>query len=71
MAVQILLTKSDLGKLLQVSTRTIDKRRAAGEVLDPLPGSGQPRWDPDEVAAWIKAGRPNAEVWQRTRLRRR
>jgi hypothetical protein len=71
MTVQTLLTKSDLGKLLQVSTRTIDKRRAAGEVLDPIAGSGQPRWDPEEVAAWIKAGRPNAEVWQRSRSRRR
>ncbi len=66
-----LLTRQDLAALLRLSTRSLDRHRSAGEVLNPLPGPGQPRWDADEVAAWIKAGRPSAVAWQRLRLRKR
>jgi hypothetical protein len=64
-----LLTRRDLAGLLQVSTRSLDRRRAAGEILDALPGAGQPRWDPAEVLRWIAAGRPVAPVWRRGRRR--
>jgi hypothetical protein len=67
---QPLLTRNDLAGLLRLSTRSLDRRRAAGEVLDPLGGPGRPRWDPSEVAAWVAAGRPRAEAWQRLRPRR-
>ena len=62
-----LLTRRDLAGLLRISTRSLDRHRAAGEILASLPGPGQPRWDPLEVAAWIAAGRPRAEAWQRVR----
>jgi hypothetical protein len=65
-----LLNRSELAALLGISTRSLDRRRAAGEVLDPLPGPGQPRWRPAEVSAWIEAGRPRAETWRRMHRRR-
>lgn len=71
MADHLLITKRDLGNLLKISTRTVDRRRSAGEILEPLPGPGQPRWLQEEVEAWISAGRPNAEAWLRSRSRRR
>jgi hypothetical protein len=71
MSTQPLLTQRDLASLLRLSTRSLDRHRSAGEILNPLPGPGQPRWDPDELAAWIKAGRPSAAAWQRLRPRRR
>ena len=43
---QPLLTRRELAELLHLSTRSLDRRRSAGDVLDPLPGPGQPRWDP-------------------------
>jgi hypothetical protein len=58
-----LLTRAGLAAVLAIGTRTLDRRRAANEVLDPLPGSGQPRWNPDEVTAWVAAGRPSAATW--------
>jgi hypothetical protein len=67
---QPLLTRRELAELLHLSTRSLDRRRAAGEVLDPLPGPGQPRWDPAEVSAWIATGRPHADAWRRSRRRR-
>src|SRR5262245_60617610 len=65
--VQSLLTRRDLAGLLRISTRSLDRRRAAGEIPASLSGPGQPRWDPAEVAAWIAAGRPRAEAWRRVR----
>ena len=66
-----LLTRQGLASLLRLSTRSLDRHRSAGEILAPLPGPGQPRWDAEEVVAWIKADRPAASTWQRLRSRRR
>lgn len=64
-----LLTRADIARVLAISTRTLDRRRSDNEILDPLPGSGQPRWRAEEVAAWIDAGRPSASAWVRIRPR--
>lgn len=66
-----LLTRSDLAKLLRISCRTLARRRCEGLLLDPIPGPGQPRWDLDDVVAWIRAGRPKAETWRTVRSRKR
>jgi hypothetical protein len=66
----VLLTRRDLAEVLRISTRTLDRMRAGGDILDPLPGPGCPRWHPAEVAAWVAAGRPRAEVWRRLHRRR-
>jgi hypothetical protein len=66
----ILLTRRDLAQVFRISIRSLDRGRAGGEILDPLPGPGRPRWHPAEVWAWIAAGRPRAEVWRRLHRRR-
>jgi hypothetical protein len=66
-----LLTRRQLARLLLISSRTLDRRRGMGEILDPLPGPGQPRWLAAEVWAWVEAGRPSADAWRRLRPRRR
>lgn len=71
MSVPHLLTRRELADVLRISTRTLDRQRAAGLVLDPLPGSGHPTWEAVEVGDWLKAGRPPADVWRRLRARRR
>jgi hypothetical protein len=68
--IESLLTKNDLAEILRMGIRTLDRHRSAGDILNPLPGPGQPRWDPDEVIAWIKAGRPAAERWKAPKSRR-
>lgn len=65
------LTRPELAALSRVSTRALDRQRSAGSVVDPLPGTGQPRWNADEVAAWVLAGRPSAAAWRQLRARRR
>lgn len=70
MTSQTTLTKSDLAKLLQISVRTFDRRRADGGILEPLKGSGHPRWSASEVDAWIAARSPKASVWQKHKRRR-
>ena len=66
----VLLTRRDLPEVLRVSTRTLDRRRADGDILDALAGPGRPRRHRLEAAVWIKAGRPRAEVWWRLCSRR-
>ena len=66
----VLLTRRDLAEVLRISSRTLDRMRAGGDILDPLPGAGCPRWHPAEVATWVAAGRPRAEVWRRLHRRR-
>jgi hypothetical protein len=66
-----LLTRRTFSQLLAVSCRSLDRKRAAGEVLEPLAGPGQPRWLASEVVAWIAAGRPSAEAWRQVRRGRR
>lgn len=68
---ETLLTRHDLARRLNLSTRSLDRYRSAGEILDPLPGPGQPRWDPREVNDWIEAGRPSAPAWRRHSRRRK
>lgn len=58
-----------LAERLGISLRTLGKRRSAGEILDPLWGSGKPRWVEKEVEAWIIDGRPCATTWRRRRER--
>jgi hypothetical protein len=66
-----LLTRRDLAAVLKISSRSLDRFRTAGQILDPLPGPGRPRWAADEVSEWIETGRPCADVWLRLRGRRR
>ena len=71
MTTPMALTKTDLAERLQMSVRTIDRRRAGGEILLPLEGHGHPRWSAADVEAWIAAGTPTAAIWERHKRRRR
>ena len=71
MAAVTLITRPELAALLRVSTRTLDRYRSVGGVPGPLPGSGRPVWDADDIAAWVRAGRPSAAAWAKLRPRRR
>ncbi len=64
-----LLTRRELAALLRISTRTLDTWRAAGAILDPVPGPGKPRWIAEEVQRWIEVGRPRASAWRSLRKR--
>lgn len=65
-----LLRKRELAELMKTSVRTFDRRRADGEILEPLKGTGHPRWSATEVDAWIAAGSPRASVWAKHKRRR-
>jgi hypothetical protein len=51
--------------MLRMSQRTLDRKRARGEVLDPMPGNCYPRWSRVEVERWLAAGAPRADEWRR------
>lgn len=65
-----ILTKREVAGLMRTSVRTFDRRRADGEILEPLKGTGHPRWSATEVYAWIAAGSPRASVWAKHKRRR-
>lgn len=48
-----ILFEDDLAALLRESRRTIERRRRAGELPEPLPISGRPRWAREVVIAWL------------------
>lgn len=52
----MLITKSELAKLLNTSTRTIDRWRSAGIDLGEVKTPGTPRFNPVKVKTMIDAG---------------
>lgn len=63
------LCARDFAIMLGVSERTLARRRALGEILDPLPGSGHPRWLKAEIEEWLAARTPRADEWRRRKRR--
>jgi len=64
--VETLLTRHQLARLLGCSARTLDRDRAAGLIPDPLPRPGKnPRWLASEIHAWLAAGTPDRDTWDR------
>jgi predicted DNA-binding transcriptional regulator AlpA len=60
------LTAKDAAKAVGISRSQFWKLHSAGKV--PLPvylGSKAPRWLADELRAWIAAGAPDRQTWQR------
>lgn len=49
------LTKQELARELQVSVRTIERRRKAGTLPPTVPGVGRPRWARVVVLEWLRA----------------
>jgi len=57
-----LLTIEQLAKLLQVSTRSVRRFRAAGTIPAPFVIGGAVRWRVEDVRHWIEQGCPPKEV---------
>jgi len=64
----VLLSASELARVLGTSTRTVWRLLAAGRLPHPLRVGTRPRWPADELRAWIKAGMPPAEEWEESRV---
>lgn len=67
-AERLALTAKDAAALVGVSRSFWWKLHAAGKV--PLPiylGSKAPRWRVEELRAWLAAGAPDRQTWQRMR----
>jgi predicted DNA-binding transcriptional regulator AlpA len=65
---RLALPAKDAAALVGVSRAQWWKLHAAGKV--PLPvylGSKAPRWRVDELRAWLAAGAPDRQTWQRLR----
>lgn len=54
----------DLCQLLQTSTATLHRLKAAGKLPAPLRLGGQLRWDADEIREWVAAGMPDQKRWE-------
>lgn len=54
----ILITADDLAAMLKVSTRTLWRLLAKGELPEPVRIGGSTRWRLDDVQQWIDGGCP-------------
>jgi excisionase family DNA binding protein len=59
----VLLSVSDLARVLGTSTRTVWRLLERGKLPKPVRLGSRPRWLADELRDWIKAGMPDAEEW--------
>jgi predicted DNA-binding transcriptional regulator AlpA len=54
----LLITAGQLAQKLQISTRTLWRRRSAGELPQPVCFGGAVRWRFEEIKNWIARGCP-------------
>jgi len=62
-----LLTVAELAELLNTSPRSIYRFSTEKKLPAPLRLGQQPRWRRSEILAWIDAGMPPAEEWEKSR----
>jgi hypothetical protein len=55
---RLTLTKRELAAQLNVSTRTLDRMRAAGELPEPVSGCRHPRWALSVILHWLQHAQP-------------
>ena len=60
-----LLCAETLAQRLDVSLRTLWRLRSSGKLPSPIKLGGSVRWRAVEIAAWVAAGCPCLEEWQR------
>ena len=63
-----LLTVGDLAKRLQISRRQVYRLDKSGSLPASLKIGQCVRWDPEEIARWLKGGAPARSAWERRRL---
>ena len=57
-----LLTVQQLGRLLQLSPRTVWRLRSSGELPEPIKIGKSIRWNGEAIRRWIAAGCPPQET---------
>ena len=62
-----MLNVADLSNCLRVSTRQIHRMNRSALIPAPLRIGGCTRWRAAEIAAWLRAGSPPREQWERGR----
>lgn len=63
---RLAITASDAARLLGISRGQFWKLHSAGKVPPPIYlGRKAPRWRLDELRAWLAAGCPDRQTWQR------
>lgn len=60
-----LLSVEKLANLLGVSKRTVHRYNSGETIPRPVSLGGVPRWRYDEIKAWIAAGCPDRNRWER------
>jgi len=60
----LLLSAEALADRLGFSVRTIWRLRSAGKLPASLKIGGSIRWRAEEIAAWVRAGCPDASTWR-------
>ncbi|TWT67023.1 Helix-turn-helix domain protein [Posidoniimonas polymericola] len=54
----LLATPTQVAEMLQVSTRTLWRMRAAGKLPEPVRLGAAVRWRRDEIEQWVRDGCP-------------
>ena len=62
--VNLMVSKQQAAKLLQISTRTIDNLRQEGRIPQPNKIGTAVRWNRAELVAWVDAGCPDCNEWK-------
>jgi predicted DNA-binding transcriptional regulator AlpA len=59
------LTRQALANYLSRSTASVDRDAAAGRLPSPIWLGGAKRWLKSEIDAWLAAGAPQRDQWER------
>jgi predicted DNA-binding transcriptional regulator AlpA len=60
----ILVRKSTLAKILDISVRTLSRKESGGHLPAALMIAGSKRWRRSEIEAWVEAGCPPRKTWE-------
>jgi predicted DNA-binding transcriptional regulator AlpA len=66
----LLITAEDFAALLSISTRTLWRKRSAGEIPQPIRVGVTVRWRLEEVRKWIIEGCPFPQARENERRRK-
>jgi len=64
MSEQLLLSQSELARLLNLSSRTISRMNASRKIPKPVRVGRSVRWRRAEIKRWVAAGCPNRSEWE-------
>ncbi|RCS41247.1 DNA-binding protein [Bremerella cremea] len=68
MSERLLLSQTELARLLELSSRTISRMNASRKIPQPVRVGRSVRWRRDEVEQWIAAGCPERNEWEARRI---